>query len=293
MGDSISIQHVRMKQKRRVRMLQGVKHVNLNKRSVFYRHIYFLLQSTMKDKPVLVVPFFLLISLSMFGVTTLFIFINTYDFVLSVVIGGFVGIFPYLTLLVRLRSIRNAVGNNFLHVIQLLVQNYTANSEDTYQTLVTATEQIKDKTIKRMFTNLISEMQVSRVEEDLKKSIDLFIYTSGTSWSKRLGNIIMKGYLYDENILNALVALSNQMEKNEMMLEEEKSESFEPIINGYFTAPVFIASIFLGWHVTGPRDWFKLQFENQYSFITFMLALSFTVISLFVSLILKNPKNDI
>jgi len=288
---AISIKVTKWKHRLRYRSAKKVDK-DIGDRSPLYRHISFLLQVTIKQSYYMAVPFFIIITIFLFTGTMLLMFVNTFDLVLSVLIGGFIGGLPYLFLQVKLRLVRTSVSNQLLQIVQAFTQNYAANSLNVYQTLIATRDQIEDKSLKGIFTLLINDMQVSRMESDLRQSINLFIYSSGTTWAKQFGNILLKGFIYDENIQNALINLSEKMEQTESMLEEEISDSYEPRISGYLTLPIFAASLLLGWYVTGPQDWYYLQFQEQYTFITFSLALSLSIISVILSMLMSNQKND-
>lgn len=262
--------------------------------SPFIRHFYLLIESTSKEKGDYKLASFFISSGMLFLTTAVVIFFNVkQDFVLSIMLGFLAGTIPYGYLHVRLKSIRNTVGNELLSVVQALTQNYNANNYDIYRGLADTANSIKDQNLKNVFYRLISDMQVSRTEGEMRRGITFFIYTCGNSWSKRLGNIILKAYLFDEKVLNSLINLSKQMENTEAMLQEEKSAAHDSITTGFIAPFIFLASLALGYYVSGPQDWFTLQFLQPYSILTFVLALAFNIVAIFIALLLRNPKNDI
>lgn len=267
--------------------------VEVEKSSGFIHHIHMSLQTVSKSKYQNYTFSFLVLCGTLFSLTTALVLINLGDLILSLLFGTFVGIIPYIILQIRLYTIRNHVGNDLGPIVQMLIQNYNSNQYDIYRALLITSQQTKNKTLKRVFVRLISDMQVSRGEKEIKEAIQLFIYTCKNNWAKRLGNAIIKAYLYDERITRALLTLGKQMESNQEMLEEEKSSSTDTVWNGVITVPVFVASIFLANYVTGPEDYFKLQFENFWTLLLFISSLCMTILSVLFSYLLRNPKNDL
>ncbi|MFP3471585.1 hypothetical protein R0J90_16205, partial [Micrococcus sp. SIMBA_144] len=90
-----------------------------------------------------------------------------------------------------------------------------------------------------------SDLQVARNESEIRLSVQVFVHTAGSSWAKRLGNIIIKSYLYNENVLKTLLILTKQIEDTEEMLEQEQSTALDTVYNGYFTLIILLASLVL------------------------------------------------
>lgn len=262
-------------------------------RKGFYKHVFFVIKSNREKADESDVFIFFLIS----GLMAIFMFslvvVKFHDAFLGVVIGLFTGSLPYLILQIRLRNLRKTVGNKLTSIVQTLVQTYNASNYDMYQGLHLMLATIKDEDLKRVFTRLISDLQTSRNEEEMRMSIDLFIYTAGNSWAKRLGIIILKSYIYQENVMNTLLTLSEQMKNTEMMLEQEKSGATDASLEGYLAVVLFPASLAMGHWATKPQDWVKLQFGQNWTLLLFIFALILTVASLMIVLILRNPKNDL
>ncbi|MCA1064443.1 hypothetical protein QTG56_22780 (plasmid) [Rossellomorea sp. AcN35-11] len=262
-------------------------------RGPFTQHIYLLVKSTNKKKSDADTFAFYFVSTSLgsfFGVVS---FLNFKDLVFSAIIGGLMAIVPYVSLQVRLRKLRHLMGAEFLPMLQGLAQNYNANSFDIYHSLVDTQKTVRSKELRKILLRLISDLQVSRNEQEIRDTINIFVYTSGTSWAKRLGSIIMKAYLDDENVLSALLVLEKQIEDTEQMLEEEKSHSLDHVWNGFLTVPIFIGSLALGYFSSGTQSWFDLQFGNQGTLVLFVVSVLGVVFSVLISMLIFRPKNDI
>jgi hypothetical protein len=278
----------------RIRKIQSkstISHAEYNNR--FFKHLHLLIRTTRHDKNEFDVTAFLALS-GLLGISVgLFILITFGDILVSVIFGFLLSLIPYLFLRMRLSNIRFVMGQEFLTLVQELTQNYNAMHYDMYHALNETQKTIKSPVLRKVLVKLISDLQVSRNEQELKETIKVFTYTAGTSWSKRLGSIILKSYLYNEKVLNALMVLNKQMEETAEMLEEEHSQTLDSVYNGYLTVPVFILSLVLGYFTSGAQDWFKLQFGQSWNILLFSLSVLGVLFSLIISVFLKRPKNDL
>lgn len=257
------------------------------------KHLNLLIKTTREERNEYDVQVFLILS-GMIGLFSgIFILFSFGDVLVAVVFGGLLLLIPYLILRVRLNKIRYYMSLEFLHIVQRLTQNYNAFHYDIYHALSETQKEIKSPELRKVIVKLISDLQVSRNESELRESVHVFTYTAGTNWSKRLGSIILKAYLYNEKVLNALMVLTKQMEETEEMIEEEKSQTMDSVYNGYLTLPVFIGSLLLGYYSSGAQDWVKLQFGSQWTILLFSVSLLGVVFSIIISIFLKRPKNDL
>lgn len=258
-----------------------------------FKHIYFLLKTTSKEKKEQDLVAFLTVTGCLFLFSLTFIFLSFRDLVFALILALLIALIPYMILQIKLRTLRYAVGEEFLTVVQILAQNYNSCQYDMYHALVDTARYVKNKALRQVLIRLISDLQVSRNEQEIRMTIEMFVFTAGSNWAKRLGNIILKAYLYDERVINTLLTLIRQIEETAEMLEEEKSHALDSVWNGYLTVPVFIASLFLGYYASGAQDWFDLQFGNIWTRMLFVVCIVLVIFSVIISIILKKPKNDI
>ncbi|MBU7595891.1 hypothetical protein [Metabacillus halosaccharovorans] len=257
------------------------------------KHIFLLIKTTSKESTDNDVLAFWAFTSTLSIFTSGFLLYNFHDIILAITMGLIVGSIPYMILQVRLRKLRYLMGEEFLTIVQTLTQQYNAHGHDMYYALVETQKTVQNKTLRSVFLRLISDLQVSRNEKELKLSISVFVYTAGSSWSKRLGNIMLKSYLHNENVLSTLLVLTRQIEETESMLEQEKSQTLDSVYNGYLTVPIFVAALGLGYAVSGAQDWFQLQFQNFWTLLLLTISFIGVIFSVFLSMILKRPKNDI
>lgn len=292
---SIKNKYNEMNYKYRIRKVQN--RVAFNNRPTInnplYNHLNLLIKTTRDERNEHDVLVFLILSGLSGLFSAIFILFAFGDILVTIIFGGLISSIPYLFLRLRLNKIRYMMSLEFLSIVQKLTQNYNAMHYDMYHALSETHKEIQSPELKKVIVKLVSDLQVSRNEHELRESVQVFTYTAGTNWSKRLGSIILKAYLYNEKVLNALMVLTKQMEETEEMLEEEKSQSMDSVYNGYLTLPVFLASLVLGYYSSGAQDWFKLQFGSDWNILLFFICLLGVLFSLIISSFLKRPKNDL
>jgi hypothetical protein len=281
--------------KYRIRKVQSKASISISNsyKHPLMKHLQLLIRTTREERNDYDVLVFIILS-GILGVSSgLFILIFFGDILVAAIFGGLLSLIPYIILRLRLNKIRFLMNVEFLSIVQLLTQNYNALHYDMYHALTETQKEVKNPVLRKVLVKLISDLQVSRNEHELRDTIQVFTYTAGTNWSKRLGSIILKAYLYNEKVLNALMVLTKQMEETEEMLEEEKSQTLDLVYNGYLTLPVFILSLVLGYYTSGAQDWIKLQFGSSWTILLFAVCLLGVTFSIIISIFLKRPKNDI
>lgn len=256
-------------------------------------HLRLLIYTTSNNRKEFDVLLFVFFSLIAGFTVGIFILISFGDILLAIIFGILTSSLPYLSLRIQLNKMRYKMSMDFMYIVQRLTQQYNSLQFDIYHALVETQKEITDPVLRKVLVRLISDLQVSRSEPNLRQSIQIFTYTSGTNWAKRLGNIILKSYLYKENVLNALIVLTKNMEETTEMLEEEKSQTIDAVYNGYLTIPLFISSLFLGKFTTMAQDWFSLQFGNKWSLLLFYMSMIGVIFSVIIASFLKRPKNDL
>ncbi|MGG1594789.1 hypothetical protein [Terribacillus saccharophilus] len=278
---------------RKMRIESTVKDTDITHNGAFLNHIQMLINATKNEKSEQDVGSFFVTSMLLLVVTTVMTFIAFKDVVLAIALGFLIATIPYLFLQIKLRKIRSAMSGEFRELVQIIMQQYSANQHDMYYALKETQRIVVEPTLRKIITKLVNDLQTARNSDELRNTISVFVFTVGNSWAKRLGSIILKAYTDKENVLKTLMVLTRQMEDTEEMLEEEKTGLLDTVHTGYLTVPIFIASVALGYFVSGAQDWFNLQFNNHYTLLLFTTAAIGTVFSIIISLILKTPKNDL
>jgi hypothetical protein len=291
------INHHRFRAKLKSQKVQ-YKKVNLAGKTKLYRHIYFLLESVSSsdkknDSQSINVFNFIIFCCSLGIITMVLLVVKFQDAFLGLIIGSIVTLVPYMFLNVRLKNMRNTVGDQITNIVEILIHSYSAYSNDMYQALKHTQANIQEPELRRILVRLISDLQISRNESELRESVDLFIYTCGNSWAMRLGNIILKSYVHQENVLSALLQLQNQMINHQKMLEEEKSDSYDAFAEALLTIILYPAALVGAYFVTRPLSWVSLQFEQKWTLLTFIFTTIMTIIAILVGFLIRKPKNDL
>lgn len=76
------------------------------------------------------------------------------------------------------------MSTEFLSMVQKLTQAYSVNKYDIYYALSAMQNEIQNKSLRKVTVRLITDLQLSRNEQELRDSIQVFTYTTGTNWSK-------------------------------------------------------------------------------------------------------------
>ncbi|MFB6499902.1 hypothetical protein [Bacillus haynesii] len=213
--------------------------------------------------------------------------------IVSLAIGLLAGCIPYAVLVAKLNRIRIAVGNEFLRFIQIFSQQYNANGYDIQFALRSTLNEMQDKDMKKALTQLISDLNTNRDESGVRKAVQEFVYINGSNWSKRLGNILVKGYLEQQNVLKPLLFLVKQVEKTEEMIAEEKSEVMAVAIEGYMQPVILIGSLGLGVYTCKMQGWWQLQFGEHTPLMLLAFGIVGVIFSVVIGLLVQNIKNDV
>lgn len=271
------------------------KHVNKFSESRLYKHIYYMVRTTSKTRSDSEVTLFFAYTAVLFITTFMILTVKAHDLVLGFIIAVSASIIPYFFLRIRVNKIRTAVGNEILVVLRSLSQNYSTVGNDIRRALLKTLDDIDSEDFKKVFYGLLTDMQSAKNEDEIRLAIDAFTYGlgGGSSWARRLGGVIRKSYIHKENVLETLLTLTRQIEATEEMLAQEKSKNLDTLMTGYGAIPSVAISVLLGKMISGGQNWYKLQFETPYALITLILAIVLSIISLALSILLINPKNDL
>lgn len=236
---------------------------------------------------------FLIESIAIGVVGTTVSFIASNQVVLSLVIGLLFLTVPYMFLTLKVNNIRKKVGEDFLKFIQVFTQQYNANSNNIMAALRSTLTNIDSPEMRMLITRLYSEINQTREERGVRRAVNEFVYVSGTSWSKRLGSIIVRGYIDDYDVSEQLSFLEKQVMETEEMIEKESEGVLEVRNLAFFLPLVFIGTMIIGWQVAKVADFWYLQFGNTIPLLLLMFSVIGLFFSIIIGLLVTNTKNDI
>ncbi len=259
----------------------------------WFRHLYQLLTiGSSKSDRVSVYAFLGFEVFIGFGVFVL-ILTRIGDVVLALACCTLAVAIPYLFISVRARSIRNEIGGSMQEFVQTLIHSYSASRADMYTALTMTHKQLKQKDAKRVLARLVSDLQTAHDDKTLRDVVDLFIYSTGNSWGMRLGNIVLKSYIYQENVTTALLTLQQQMVTHQKMMEEEKAEAVDVSLQAILAVFLFPVSLWGAYKAVSPQNWWQLQFDDEFTFLSFVITFLFVAISAIIGFVVRKPKNDL
>lgn len=264
--------------------------------SIFQNHIEKLLQSVSKksieERKRTAVNNFYILSLFLFSVSFMILFLLLKDFVVALGFGLLVMSIPYLLLRMRLTNKRMKTSMAFMNNFHIIVQAYNTNLKSAYHMVQDITETLDDKQLKTTFIKLLASMQQDRHEKDFREAIVVFAYSINSSFAIRFGNLLSKSHLTATNITLPLNDLSNDVTSRRNDLQNEKSLNVETKVLGYLpiiTLPMFM---FAAWRLSTMYSFWDL-FNQSANLLTFLMAIVFTGISLFSVIVLTKPRSDI
>lgn len=271
--------------------------VNTNNAIIFnnslFGHIYKLIAIRTIKADVVAVYSFIVVEIFIGLSVSILLVVSLKDIIISLICAAIAMLIPYLYLYVSARNIRNEVGGAIQEVIQTLIHSYSASRNDMYTALKLTHNQLKHKQSQLVIARLISDLQTAHDEESMRKVVDIFVFSTGNSWGMRLGNIVLKGYVYQENVMSSLLTLQQQLITNNKMLEEEKVEANDLFATTIVAVIMFPVSIIGLDKWTNPQNYWHLQFGNPLALLSFVLCVLLVAVAVIVAYIIRKPKQDL
>ncbi|HEY0826700.1 MAG TPA: hypothetical protein VGE40_01275 [Bacilli bacterium] len=294
------IQPVIQERKLRIRMRTGKRWLWLQGRiedletdHVIWRHLSKLMESVLKKTHVLSVPNFLMLS-AVIGVTSfLFLLSSIHDLFFSLGIAVFFASVPYIFIRMKLNKIRVETSLELLNLIPILLQQYQAERKDVYFALLRVKEGLRQGPMELILSKLLNGMQMNRNKHRLQQKINVFVYSIGGNFAKRLGKLIIKSFLEKTDIQPALAQMEKDTRKAKELMEHQKSQGWDTVMLGFLPLITFPASIVLAKHASGPMNYWHYQLQTSAGVGLFVACIVFSLLGLIISVIMKRPKADL
>lgn len=279
--------------RKRIRRLQELEREvdEPKKKSPFMEKLEILLQSTSKTGNVNVTNFIML-CITIFGVTTIILLFLLKDPIFSFIVGAFLGITPYLLTIYRLEIMRLRTSLAFMNEFNVILQAYQSTNKNIYYTLLNIVENLNDKDIKRQFYKLISAFQKERHDTDFRKHVQVFMFSINSTFAKRFGNLLIKAHLENVDIGNALLTLNEDITQRKKDMEDESTEKLQTVMIGFAPIFVFPIVIFFCYQLTGVVD-FWYYFKKPMSLTLFVICLICSIISILLAFLIRRPRADV
>ncbi|MBU8732497.1 hypothetical protein KM915_20835 [Cytobacillus oceanisediminis] len=278
---------------KRLHELNEVTNVKEHKeKSKIYNHLDLLLSSMQKGEREVNVFNFVFLKVIIFLITGTIMYVSIGDLIFSLIVSIFFGLTPYIWLRFKLTSKRLNTSFQFLNEYHLIIQNYQSTGKDIYYTMLNVVKDIQSKELKESFIKLISALQKDRNENEFRKSINVFVFTVNSTFSKRFGKLLLKAHLDSADISQSLLDLSLDIKKRKQDMEQEKSQKLETIILGY--APIGLIPLFfyMAYKIAGVYD-FWYMFKQDLPLTLFVIIIITSIISVLSAYILSKPRADI
>ncbi|MBA2176829.1 hypothetical protein H0266_18275 [Halobacillus locisalis] len=256
-------------------------------RSAIGRHVrYILLALNYKESAV---DMFFFSTITLFGVTFAFVYMNIKDVVIAGGISLIIACIPYIVL--RFMVIRKRLHASlvFLNEFSNFIQVYQSTRRDIYYTIMNMAKETQDKHLKQSYMGLMSSIQKDRNQEEFKESVYIFVYSINSSFVKRLGKLIIKSYLDGTDISSGLNDLNNDIKKRKKDMATEKTSKLDAIMTGYLPAILLPASLFGAWKISGVVAMDEIFFDPLV-FTVFTISTVMTIISVLLTIINQKPK---
>src|SRR5690625_185939 len=220
-------------------------------------------------------------------------FIASTQVVLSFAIGCLFVMIPYMVLVVKVNNISKKVGDDFLKFVQVFTQQYNANSKDIMAALRATLRNMDSPEMRVMITRLISEINQTREERGVRRAVNELVYVTGSSWAKRLGSIIVRGYIDQYDVGEQLGFLEKQVMETEEMIEKESAVVKDVAAEAFIMPFLLIGSLALGWYTTKIHGFWELQFGNTIPLMLMLFSCIGTFFGVMIGILVTNTKNDI
>lgn len=278
--------------KKRIKRLRELeKEVSHDKKhSHLVEHLEILLTSV-SGKGNVNVTNFIMLTIIIFLVTSVILFILLGEPLFSLIIGLLLGASPYLITLYRLEVIRQKTSLAFMNEFHIILQSYQSSSKNIYYTLLNTVQELNDKNMKRQFHKLISSFQKERQDSDFRKHVHIFIYSINSTFSKRFGNLLIKAHLENVDIGKSLSSLNDDITERKKAMEDEATEKLQTVMVGI--APIFVLpiTVYFAYQLTGVID-FWYYFTKPTSLALFIVSLLLSIVSVLLALLIRKPKAD-
>lgn len=259
----------------------------------FYHHIDMLLQATWRwYKPNAPVYFFIL-SLSIF-LSTFSIFSDlTKSWLLTISCSILSSLLPYSVLKSILQINRSNTSHQLVPAVTLLLASYRICSKDIYYALLRTIKKLDNLTIKKSLITLAKKIQSHKNHSEVERAVELFVFKIQTSWAKQLGVIILNAVVDGRDIEQSLSNIVNDMREGQQIIEEEKSQSHDTVLLGYFPLLAFPLTIFFLHLVSGQFNVLYYQFKTTQGLTSFIVTTMICITGFILASVFRKPKNDL
>lgn len=256
-----------------------------------YIHLEKILTIVSKEITRQTVYNFIAITIILFICSFAMFYIWSGNFIYAILIALFLACIPYIVVRLRVINIRLHTSMSLLNNYDIILSNFQA-TKDIYYTFLHSLDLIKDKHLKQVISKLLMSMAIDRNQDEFKKAEKLFVYSINSQYAKRFGKLLLKAYLEKAEIETALVQLGKDIQLRKQSIQREKSETTDTFIMGLSQPFILAFSFYISYRMSGIGNyWYYFKQENN--LFLFIIALLFSLVSVLIAIIIRQPKSDI
>lgn len=281
------------KTRARLRNLKNKQYFVNQRDSYFYKHINMLVQSTWRFYSDRSTINFIILTLILF-LSSISIFIKyTSSLFISGSAAVVTALIPYTIMRLYLHILRSKTSYELIPATTILLGNYRVCNKDLYFAITETIKKLDDITLKKAFIVLARSIQKHKNTKDIEKAIELFVFKIQTAWAKQLGILFLNALVEGKSIEGSLSNLVDDMKEGQNVIEEEKSNSQETILLGFFPVIAFPFTLFIMVSMSNRFNIIYYQFSTTSGLSGFILVTALCILSAVISILLRKPKNDI
>jgi hypothetical protein len=218
----------RIKQRKNERK---IKNMDIeSKPSVFdrlTRDLNYMLQNTQSNyrKDTSLQTFFIFNG-ALFGITAILIVGISGSYSFGFYLGLFVVLANFFRLRIKLRHIRLEGGYKLTEITGEIATKYNSSINPNMKNVLIDVHR-NNEDFKKHFAEIIRIDQNYVSEDQLKESIDSFVYSINTSFARELGATIFKALTTKENVGDTLIRIDVKIHQNVKDIQEETASKFD------------------------------------------------------------------
>lgn len=272
------------------------KEFYIERKSSFYSHIEKLLIVVKGNSDRVEISSFFFICIFLFMIAMVVVIQRT-TLLKAIAFSLAISISPYVWLRLQLNKIRIDSSYEADKLINELINQYKLNNNNMIDAIDETIHNIKEApSMKRQLFILSLKLKEYRTKEQLKASIEHFIYAVETEWIILLANNIYISITENIDITLGLEDIQKEIKQAIADKEREKRLNLESIsIVKYLTPTIYLLSILLSKKVFNIpiKDFFEYQLNTSTGFNYFMIIVVITLFNNSLIVLLNRQKFDI
>lgn len=200
-------------------------------------------------------------------------------------------IIPIIVIYLRWKQVQHELAQEIYRFIPLFASHYRLNNQDLIRTLYYAVESIEQVQLQQMIMKLVHLLQLNLPVQKFTQLIQEYVFSLKHAYTLRFFVLVQKAHYNQANIADALAQLAEDIQDRKKDFEAEISQTQDTRLMGLLPLVTFPLSIVFSYHLSSLIDYSYL-FMQPYNLLVFCIALLFSLLSIVLSFMLKQPKTD-